>query len=582
MQISCTRNFAAARHRAEPEPRLFIRCTSPLHMSNSCFDYIIVGAGTAGCVLANRLSTDPDIRVLLLEAGGRDGYLWIHIPVGYLYCIDNPRTDWCYRTEAEPQLQNRALLYPRGKVLGGSSSINGMIYMRGQAADYDGWAANDCPGWSWREVLPYFKRSEDHHAGPSPMHGSGHELRVERQRLSWEILDAFRQAAAQAGIPPIEDFNGGDNFGCGYFEVNQRRGVRWNASKAFLRPALRRGNLSVITQAEVRHLLLDEHRRCVGVTAHVNGHLQRFTARDEVLLSSGAIGSPLILERSGLGAAQRLTKLGIPLRHDLPGVGENLQDHLQLRMAFKVQGVKTLNEQVNSLLGKGLMGLRYLAPRSAPLAMAPSQLGCFARSPLSPRRADLEYHVQPLSLDRFGAPLHRFPAFTASVCDLRPSSRGSVHLSHADPGSPPVIAPNYLSTERDRQVAVAALHLTRHIVARPALARYKPEEFLPGMSAQSEDELMAAAGRIGTTIFHPVGSCRMGAEQDKQAVVTPDLRVRGVQGLRVVDASVMPCLPSGNTNAPTTMIAEKAAEMILQARRYRRTKAASSPQEFAA
>ncbi|MBB4846259.1 choline dehydrogenase [Paucibacter oligotrophus] len=538
-------------------------------MSQNSFDYIIVGAGTAGCVLANRLSKDPTIRVLLLEAGGRDNYLWIHIPVGYLYCIDNPRTDWCYRTQAEPRLQNRALLYPRGKVLGGSSSINGMIYMRGQAADYEGWAAQGCPGWSWQEVLPYFKRSEDHHAGPSAMHGGGNELRVERQRLSWEILDAFRQAAAQAGIPPTEDFNGGDNFGCGYFEVNQRRGVRWNAAKAFLRPALRRGNLSVLTQAEVQQLVLDEQGRCTGVIAHVKGHLQKFTAHEEVLLSSGAIGSPLTLERSGLGSARRLARLGIPVRRDLPGVGENLQDHLQLRMAFKVRGVQTLNEQVHSLLGKGLMGLRYLATRSGPLAMAPSQLGCFARSPMSPLRADLEYHVQPLSLDRFGDPLHRFPAFTASVCDLRPSSRGSVHLVSAEAGAAPQIAPNYLSTERDRQLAASALRLTRHIVSRPALAPYQPEEFLPGPQAQSPEELIAAAGRIGTTIFHPVGSCRMGPEHDELAVVTPDLRVRGVRGLRVVDASVMPCLPSGNTNAPTTMIAEKAADMILLARQQR-------------
>ena len=536
------------------------------------FDYVIVGAGTAGCVLANRLSEDPSTKVLLIEAGGKDDYHWIHVPVGYLYCIGNRRTDWCYRTAQEAGLGGRALAYPRGRVLGGSSSINGMIYMRGQREDYDEWArVTGDTGWSWDAVLPIFKRSEDHHGGASPWHGSGGLWRVERQRLKWRVLEAFREAAQQSGIPATDDFNRGDNTGVGYFEVNQKRGIRWNASKAFLRPALARPNLTVVTGAQVERLTFDA-RRCTGVAYRQGGLDCQVRARGEVLVSAGAVNSPQLLELSGIGNAARLTRLGIGVVADLRGVGENLQDHLQLRMAYRVQGVRTLNTMSAHWWGKLFIGLQYALWRSGPMSMAPSQLGAFAKSSpddLSITRPDIEYHVQPLSLDRFGEPLHRFNAFTASACHLRPTSRGSIHISSPDPLAPPLIAPNYLSTDYDRQVAANALRLTRRIVAAPALARFAPEEVLPGAQFQTEEELACAAGAIGTTIFHPVGTCRMGTTNDPGAVVDSRLRVLGVDGLRVVDASVMPTITSGNTNSPTLMIAERAADMILAERRAR-------------
>jgi choline dehydrogenase len=530
------------------------------------FDYIIVGAGTAGCVLANRLTRKPDVHVLLIEAGGKDDYLWIHIPVGYLYCIGNPRTDWLFKTEPDPGLAGRALIYPRGKVLGGSSSINGMIYMRGQAGDYDHWAAvTGDPSWRWENVLPLFKASEDHHGGASATHGSGGEWRVERQRLSWAILDAFREAASETGIPKVDDFNGGDNTGCAYFEVNQRRGIRLNASKAFLRPAATRSNLTIMTGCHVEKLLVDRTEQgptCRGVQFSGGGRAFTATARRETLLAAGAIGSPHILQLSGIGPADLLHRHGIAPVVDAPGVGENLQDHLQLRMVYRITGAPSLNTSAASWYGKTKIGLQYLLFQSGPMSMAPSQLGAFARSDPAQATPNLEYHVQPLSLEKFGDPLHGFPAFTASVCNLRPTSRGHVRLAANDSYAPPKIVPNYLSTQEDRKVAADALSLTRRIVAAPAMAKYRPEEFKPGPHYRTQDELAEAAGLIGTTIFHPVGTCRMGRLDDPLAVVDSMLRVKGVDKLRVVDASIMPTITSGNTNSPTLMIAEKTAELI--------------------
>jgi len=532
------------------------------------YDYIIVGAGTSGCVLANRLTRDKDVNVLVIEAGARDDYLWIHIPVGYLHCIGNPRTDWLFNTEPDPGLGGRALIYPRGKVLGGSSSINGMIYMRGQKSDYDRWAevCGDA-SWRWEHVLPLFKKSEDHYRGASELHGAGGEWRVEKQRLSWQILDAFRDAAAEVGIAKVEDFNTGDNAGSSYFEVNQRRGIRLNTAKAFLKPAAQRPNLTIMTGCHVERLLIEEGEGgqvCRGVQFSGGGRMFTATAHRETLLAAGAIGSPHILQLSGIGPAASLQRHGITPRVDAPGVGENLQDHLQLRMVYKVSGVKTLNETASNWFGKMKIGLEYALFRSGPMSMAPSQLGVFARSGPHIATPDLQYHVQPLSLDKFGDPLHGFPAFTASVCNLRPTARGHVRIASNDSYAPPKITPNYLSTLEDRRTAAAALALTRRIVAAPSLAKYQPQEFKPGPLYQTEEELAEAAGLIGTTIFHPVGTCRMGKRDDPLAVVDSELRVIGVARLRVVDASIMPFITSGNTNSPTLMIAEKAAEMIVR------------------
>ena len=531
------------------------------------FDYIIVGAGSAGCLLANRLSQDPDVNVLLLEAGGEDNWIWIHIPVGYLYCIGNPRTDWMYRTEADEGLNGRSIHYARGKVLGGCSSINAMVYMRGQARDYDEWAAiAGDDSWSWNNVLPIFKRTEDNWRGSNELHGAGGEWRVEQQRLSWEILDAFAAAANEIGIPKTDDFNRGTNEGTGKFEVNQRRGVRWNTTKAFLRPIMQRPNLKVMTGALVKKLRMDD-RRVTGIEFDLGREACFAEAKIETLLSAGSIGSTQILQLSGIGAGLHLQSLGIPVNHILPGVGENLQDHLQLRMAFKVQNVVTMNQIANSWLGKARIGLEYLFYKTGPLTMAPSQLGVFTRSGPEYVTPNLEYHVQPLSLDKFGDPLHRFPAFTASVCNLRPTSRGHVRIQSKDPRKAPAIKLNYLSTDIDRQIAADSLKLTRRIVAANALKKYAPDEFLPGPQVATDEQLAQAAGDIGTTIFHPVGTCKMGPADDRYAVVDSRLRVYGLTGLRVVDASVMPTITSGNTNSPTIMIAEKASEMIRADRR---------------
>jgi choline dehydrogenase len=541
------------------------------------FDHVIVGAGTAGCLLANRLSEDPSKRVLLIEAGGRDDYHWIHIPVGYLHCIGNPRTDWLYQTEPDPGLNGRCLRYPRGKVLGGCSSINGMIYMRGQSRDYEHWAeVTGDEAWRWPNCLAYFKRHEDHHGSDADeafgdFHGTGGEWRVERQRLRWDVLDAFALAAQQAGIPASRDFNRGNNEGVGYFEVNQRAGWRWNTAKAFLRPTCSdRPNFELWTGAQVTHLLLeraaDGALRCRGVEVQTAEGRETVAARGEVLLAAGAIGSPQILQLSGIGPGDLLQRHGIGVWHDAPGVGENLQDHLQIRAVFGVRGVKTLNTLAATWHGKARIGLEYLCKRSGPMSMAPSQLGAFTRS--SPDRAwpDLEYHVQPLSLDAFGEPLHRTDAFTASVCNLNPTSRGSVRITSPRFDVAPAIAPRYLSTDADRHIAAQSLRLTRRIVAQPALAKYAPQEIKPGAQHETDAELAQLAGDIGTTIFHPVGTCRMGRAGDAGAVVDARLRVLGpggvVAGLRVVDASVMPTITSGNTNSPTLMIAEQAAGWI--------------------
>jgi choline dehydrogenase len=546
--------------------------------SDPVYDHIVVGAGTAGCLLANRLSADPRRRVLLVEAGGRDNYVWIHVPVGYLYCIGNPRTDWLYRTDADPGLNGRSLIYPRGKVLGGCSSINGMIYMRGQSRDYDGWAeATGEPEWSWLRTLPYFLRHEDHWRGADDLHAApgfdpggsraGGEWRVERQRLRWDVLDAFAEAAVQAGIPRTDDFNRGDNEGVGYFEVNQRSGVRWNAAKAFLRPARRRRNLEVWTGVQVSRLLLersDAGLRAVGIEAlaQAGGEPRRARAASEVVLAAGAIGTPVLLQHSGIGPGALLQRHGIEVRHALEGVGANLQDHLQIRAVFGVTGVKTLNTLANSLLGRAAIGLQYLASRSGPMSMSPSQLGAFTRSSPAHAWPNVEYHVQPLSLDAFGQPLHRHNAFTASVCNLNPTSRGRVWITSPRIEDAPSILANYLCTEEDRLVAAESLRLTRRIASMPALARYKPQELKPGTQFQSDEDLARLAGDIGTTIFHPVGTCRMGRADDAGAVVDPRLRLRGVSGVRIADASVMPTITSGNTNSPTLMIAERAAEWI--------------------
>lgn len=523
------------------------------------YDYIIAGAGSAGCVVANRLSADRSARILLLEAGGQDDWIWYHIPVGYLFAIGNPRCDWMYETVDQPGLNGRRLAYPRGKVVGGSSAINAMISMRGQAADYDGWRDSGLPGWGWDDVLSVFREIEDHFLGDSAFHGVGGEWRVEPPRVRWDILDAVRNAVEEIGIPKVPDFNTGDNEGSGYFHVNQKTGRRWSAARGFLKPALKRGNIRLETGTLVETITL-EAGRARSVVFRQNG--QRFTAaaRGEIILCAGAIGSPLILQRSGIGPAAVLSAAGIDPTCILPGVGANLQDHLQQRAIFKVTGARTLNQTYYSFFGKTTMGLDYAFRRRGPLTMAPSQLGIFARSDAAQTRANIQFHVQPLSLDRFGEPLHRYPAITVAACNLRPTSRGSVQITSADPSAAPKIDPNYLSTDEDRNVATDAIRMTRRLMDQPALQPYRPREVVPGNAGNRD--LSSIAGDIGTTIFHPVGTAKMGRTDDPMAVLDHRMQVRGVDRLRVIDASAMPEITSGNTNTPTIMIAAKGAAMI--------------------
>jgi choline dehydrogenase len=527
------------------------------------FDYLIIGAGSAGCVLANRLSKDPRNAVCLLEAGGKDNWIWFHIPVGYLFAIGNPRADWMFKTEAETGLNGRILNYPRGKVLGGCSAINAMIYMRGQREDYDNWRQMGLSGWGWDDVRPIFRQHLDHYLGAGEHHGAGGEWRVEEPRMRWEILDSFIEAAVEAGIPRVSDFNTGSNEGISYFHVNQKNGRRWSAARGFLRPALSRSNLKVETHAHATRILF-EGKRAIGVEILQNGNLRRILARKEVILSAGAIASPQLLQLSGIGNGTFLQEHGIDVVHHLPGVGENLQDHLQLRPIYKVSGVRTLNEEYRSLFKKGQMALEYALFRKGPLTMAPSQLGAFTRSSPEYATPNLQFHIQPLSLDKFGEDPHPFPAFTASVSNLRPTSRGTVRIRNGKAGEAPFIRPNYLSTEEDQRVAVDALRLVRQIVAMPALQKYRPEEYKPGAALTTDEELLKGARDIGTTIFHPVGTAKMGIDSDPMAVTDARLRVRGVENLRVIDASIMPTITSGNTNSPTLMIADKGAALILE------------------
>ncbi len=528
------------------------------------FDYIVVGGGSAGCVLANRLTKDGKSSVLLAEAGGKDDWLWVNVPVGYLFSIGNPRTDWCFHTDSEPGLNGRSLLYARGKGLGGCSSINAMVYMRGQRGDYDHWAALGNRGWSWDEVLPYFKRMECHFGGANDFHGCEGELHVQEPRVRWEILDAWRDAAEQAGIPKVDEFNRGDNFGNAYFHMNQRGGERWSGSRAFLHPVMSRPNLKVITRAHARRIAIetrDGAKRATGVDFVIDGQGEASArARKAVILAAGSIGSPHVLQLSGIGPADVLQARGVPVVHELPGVGENLHDHLQIRMMYKVQG-PTLNERANSVFGKAKMVLEYLMHRTGPLTMPPSQLGAFAKSDPSEPAPDMEWHVQPLSLEKFGDKLHPFPAITPSVCNLRPTSRGWVRILGTDPLAAPSIRLNYLTTPEDQRVAAIGMRFTRRIMEQPALAKYRPSEWRPGRDYDEDEALVKAAGDLGTTIFHPVGTCKMGS--DAMAVVDDRLRVHGIEGLRVIDASIMPRITSGNTNAPTYMIAEKGAEFLL-------------------
>lgn len=530
------------------------------NVETECYDFIVIGAGSAGCVLANRLTANPANRVLLLEAGGADINPWIHVPVGYFKTMHNPSTDWCYMTEPDKGINNRQLQWPRGKVLGGSSSLNGLLYVRGQAEDYDRWEALGNKGWSFKDVLAYFKKSEDQERGADEYHGVGGLLKVSDLRLRRPIADFFIKAAEQVGIPVNPDYNGASQEGVGYFQQTAHKGFRWSTARGFLRPAMKRSNLTVITRAHTNRILF-EGARATGVEYQKKGVVHQVKANKEVILSAGAIGSPQILQLSGVGPKDLLDKLQIPLIYNLPGVGKNLQDHLQIRLIFKTSQ-RTLNDELNSYFKQFKVGLQYFFKRTGPLTLAASQVAIFTKSDPSVERPDIQFHMQPLSADKPGDGVHPFSAFTASVCQLRPHSRGHIEIKSRDPLVHPEIHPNYLSDERDHKVAVESVKVARKISEAPALKPYILDEYVPGREFQTDVELLDAARQYSQTIYHPTSTCKMG--HDEMAVVNDRLQVHGIEGLRVIDASIMPEIVSGNTNAPAIMIAEKGADMILE------------------
>jgi choline dehydrogenase-like flavoprotein len=531
------------------------------------FDYIIVGAGSAGCIIANRLSADAATRVLLVEAGDDDRSIWTRIPIGYMYMIGHPTFDWCFETQPEPQLKGRKIQHPRGKVLGGSSSINGMIQIRGQAADFDHWRQLGLEGWGWDSVLPYFKRHEDFALGANEFHSVGGELGVSPQRVNWPILDAVRRAAVEDGVHETNDFSNGVGEGVGPYHVIQRNGVRASAARAFLKPARNRRNLRIETGALTARILF-EGRRAVGIEYRQRGTTRQARARREVIIATGSIKTPQLLMLSGVGPGAHLADHGISVLVDRPGVGANLQDHLQMLLTYQLEGTHTLNQRYNAPFGKVGIALEYALLRRGPMAMGPSPLGIFLRSDQDRDRANLAFTVLPFSRVSPGmkSNFHPFPAITMSVYTCRPTSRGTVRLKNPDTAAAPELRFNYLSTPDDRELAVESIRITRRIMGRKALAPYRPVEIRPGPQVRDDDDqaLLEAFGAHATTIFHPVGTARMGAPHDAHAVVDARLRVIGVEALRVIDASVMPTITSGNTNAPTMMIAEKGAALVLE------------------